>query len=126
MFAVNDDKNVLEMNNSDTQARIVSQKPLKQVILEQGSELEQIDNPQTKKSFFVCGSIRGYITPTAEEKLNDNGATVDDFKIAMVAKGDEKPIPSLLVNEKGGFKLVRTFEVSQALAPNPPDDDMID
>lgn len=113
------------MDNSNAQARIVSQKPLKQVILEQGSELQQVENPQTGKQFFVCGNIRGFIAPAAVERFNNN-VTVDDFKIAMVAKGDDKPIPSLLINEQKGFKLVRTFEVSQVLAPNPPDDDMID
>ena len=119
-------KIVLDMDNSNAQARIVSQKPLKQVILEQGSELQQVENPQTGKQFFVCGNIRGFIAPAAVERFNNNNVTVDDFKIAMVAKGDDKPIPSLLINEQKGFKLVRTFEVSQVLAPNPPDDDMID
>ena len=112
--------------DNQVQPTIISQKPLKQVIFEQCSELQQVENPQTGKQFFVCGDIRGFIAPAAAERLNDSNATADDFKIAMVAKGDEKPIPSLLLNEQKGFKLVRTFEVSQVLAPNPPDDDIID
>ncbi len=117
---------VIEMDTNNTQLRIISQKPLKQVIFEQCSELQQVENPQTGKQFFMCGNIRGFIAPAAAERFNDDNATVDDFKVAMVAKGNDKPIPSLLVNEQKGFKLVRTFEVSQVLAPNPPDDDMID
>lgn len=112
--------------DNQVQPTIISQKPLKQVIFEQCSELQQVENTQTGKQFFVCGDIRGFIAHAAAERLNDSNATADDFKVAMIAKGDEKPIPSLLLNEQNGFKLVRTFEVSQALAPNPPDDDMID
>ena len=112
--------------DSNDQIKIISQKPLKQVILEQGSELQQVDNPNTGKSFFQCGNVRGYIPPVAVKRLGEKDASVDDFKIAMVSKNDEPAIPTLLINEKGGFKLVRTFDVKQALAPNPPEDDMID
>ncbi len=112
--------------DKQVQPKIISQKPLKQVIFEQCSELQQVENPKTGKQFFVCGNIRGFIAPAAVERFNDNNATADDFKVAMVAKGDDKPIPFLMINEFKGFELVRTFEVSQVLTPNPPDDDMID
>lgn len=113
------------MDNND-QIKIISQKPLKQVILEQGSELQQVDNHTTGKSFFQCGSVRGFIPHASVKRLGEKDASVEDFKIAMVSKNGELAIPTLLLNEKDGFKLVRTFDVKQTLAPNPPEDDMID
>ena len=107
------------MDNNQT-LKLISQKPLKQLILEQGKELEHRVNPQTGKSFFVCGTIRGYISPAAIKKLEDNDASVDDFKYALVQKNEETPVHCLLVVGKNKFKLIRTFEVAAALMPTPP------
>lgn len=106
------------MDNNNT-LKLISQKPLKQLILEQGEELKQVVNPKTGKSFFVCGTIRGYISPAAVKKLEDKDASVDDFKYALVQKGGESPVPCLLVVGNSNFKLVRTFEIAAALVPNP-------
>lgn len=106
------------MDNNNT-LKLISQKPLKQLILEQGKELKHYVNPQTGKSFFVCGTIQGYISPAAVKKLEDNDASVDDFKYALVQKNEETPVPCLLVVEKNKFKLIRTFEVA-ALMPTSP------
>ena len=41
------------MDNNNT-LKLISQKPLKQLILEQGEELKQVVNPKTGKSFLFA------------------------------------------------------------------------
>lgn len=70
---------------------------LKQLIISENAELQQVKNPKTGKCFFVCGSKRGYISPAAQQKLADPNATLDDFQYAMVAKPGQEAIPCLMV-----------------------------
>ena len=64
--------------------KILSTKPLRQVILEQNAELQHWKNPQSGKSFFQCGNVKGYISSKAAERLAAEGCQVGDFNRGMV------------------------------------------
>ena len=117
---VEEEKEILSQDTMIPQnnIKVLSSKPLRQLIVEQNSELKQLYNHKTGNTFFVCGNVRGYISPAAVKKLEEKDASVDDFKIALVAKEGENAIPCLLLSGDNRFKLVRTFEVRSISACN--------
>lgn len=67
-----------------------------QLILKENAEIQFINNPNTNKPFFVCGSIRGYISPAVAAKMNQ--VTLEDLQYAECAKpGTEDWVPCLLM-----------------------------
>ena len=85
---------------------------LKQLVIKENAELQQVRNPKTGKCFFICGSKRGYISPAAQQKLADPNATLDDFQYAMVAKPGEQAIPCLMVVGNSEQNVVRKLGAS--------------
>lgn len=84
--------------------RIVSWKPLKQLIVEQHSELKQsVDNHH-----FICGSVQGTISPLAAKMLRYENISIADFKVAMVSINGTTPLPFLLPALNPKSKLVKT------------------
>lgn len=40
-------------------------KSARQLVIEQNSKIDIVENPKTGKVFFVCGSIQGYVSKAA-------------------------------------------------------------
>lgn len=107
--------------------KILSTKPLRQVILEQNAELQHMKNPTTGRSFFRCGNVKGHIIPKAVERLAEEDASVADFNIGMVESNDGTTIPCLILARNEPYKLLWTFTYSEAIgfmAPITDDDDL--
>ena len=92
-----------------SQLSVTDRMSLKQLIISENAELQQIVNPKTGKAFFVCGSKRGYISPAAQQKLEDPQASVEDFQFAMVAKPGEEAIPCLMIVGNSQANVKRTL-----------------
>ncbi len=107
--------------------KILSTKPLRQVILDQNAEMQHWKNPQTGKSFFQCGNVKGYIIPKAVERLAEENASVADFNIGLVESNDGTTIPCLILARNEPYKLLWTFTHSEAIefrSPITDDDDL--
>lgn len=72
---------------------------VRQLILNENSELQEIQNPKTGKHFFCCGSKRGFLTPNAVDLLSNQDSRVDDFVYAEVKKDNSSDwIPVIYPN----------------------------
>lgn len=112
--------NRLHAMSQNSNLTVTERMSLKQLIIKQNAELQQVVNPKTGKAFFVCGKdwrpkmraenkdLAGYISPAAQQKLEDPASTVEDFQFAMVAKPGEEAIPCLMVvgNSQANVKRV--------------------
>ena len=67
----------------------------RQLVISENAELEFVENPNTRKIFFVCGSKRGYVSPAAVEKMSSG--TLDDFQYAEVSIDGGAAVPCLMV-----------------------------
>lgn len=77
----------------------------KDLVKSENASLQFVENPNTGKIFFVCGSKKGYVSPAAVEKMETG--SLDDFCYAEVSIGSSDYVPCLLV--KNGNKVVREF-----------------
>lgn len=93
-----------QQNNTITSSNAMS---LKQLVISENAELQQVRNPKTGKFFFTCGSKRGYISPAAQQKLADPNATLDDFKYAEVSVNGNEAVPCLMIVGNGEANVVR-------------------
>ena len=67
----------------------------RQLIISENSELQFVENPNTGKIFFVCGTKKGYVSPNALAKMHDG--TIDDFQYAEVSIDGGEAVPCLMV-----------------------------
>ena len=67
----------------------------KQLVISENAELQFVKNPNTGKTFFVCGSKRGYVSPNVL-KIMDT-CTVDDLQYAEVSIDGGETVPCLMV-----------------------------
>lgn len=76
----------------------------KQLIVSQNAALQFVNNPKTNKIFFVCGKVRGYVSPAAQ-KLVDTGK-LEDFQYAEVSVDGKPAVPCLMAvgNSKANVK----------------------
>lgn len=92
---------------SKTTIKVRNRMTASQLILKENAEIQFINNPNTNKLFFECGSIRGYISPAVAAKIDQ--VALEDLQYAECAKpGTEDWIPCLL------------FQSNSPLAPNSP------
>lgn len=75
------------------------------LVKSENASLQFVENPNTGKVFFVCGSKKGYVSPAAVEKMETG--SLDDFQYAEVSINDGDYVPCLLV--KNGNKVVKEF-----------------
>lgn len=75
------------------------------LVKSENASLQFVENPNTGKIFFVCGSKKGYVSPAAVEKMETG--SLDDFQYAEVSINDGDYVPCLLV--KNGNKVVKEF-----------------
>ena len=81
-------------DGSDT--LIVSWMPLFQLIQAEKSPLKHGTNPETGIDYFVCGTVKGLISPSAKTELANEVYCTSDFKVAMVSVQNAEPKPWLL------------------------------
>lgn len=67
----------------------------RQLIISENAELQFVENPNTGKIFFVCGSKKGYVSPAAQAKMSTG--TIDDFQYAEVSIDGGAAVPCLMV-----------------------------
>ena len=77
-------------------SRIVSWMPLSQLILAEKSLLKLDTDPATGIDYFVCGTVKGFVSPSAKKELANEVYSTSDFKVAMVSVQNAEPKPWLL------------------------------
>lgn len=77
-------------------SRIVSWMPLSQLILAEKSLLEHDTDAATGIDYFVCGTVKGFVSPSAKKELANEVYSTSDFKVAMVSVHEAEPKPWLL------------------------------
>ena len=77
-------------------SRIVSWMPLSQLLLAENSPLKHETDPATGIDYFVCGSVKGFVSPAAKNELANEVYSTGDFKVAMVSVQEAEPKPWLL------------------------------
>lgn len=67
-----------------------------QLVVSQNSSLQFINNPNTNKVFFMCGNVKGYISPAVAAKMDTVG--LEDLQYAECAKpGTNDWVPCLMM-----------------------------
>lgn len=79
------------------------------LILRENAKLDFVQNPESGKIFFVCGSKRGYVSPDAAKNVET--AQLDDFNYAEVSIDGNDYVPCLMVSKPTG-KVIRSFEIN--------------
>lgn len=82
----------------------------RQLVISENAALDFVENPHTNKLFFVCGSKRGYVSPSARKALA-SGAGIDDFQYAEVSIDGNKAVPCLMVVGNSRQNVKYTFGV---------------
>lgn len=82
----------------------------RQLVISENAELEFVENPNTGKIFFVCGSKKGYVSPAAVEKMASG--TIDDFQYAEVSIDGNAAVPCLMVVGNSANNVRRTLGAS--------------
>lgn len=79
----------------------------RQLVISENSKLDFVENPNTGKIFFVCGSKKGYVSPAAMEKMATG--TLDDFQYAEVSINNGPAVPCLMVVGNSGKNVKRSL-----------------
>lgn len=79
----------------------------RQLVISENAELQFVENPNTGKIFFVCGSKKGYVSPAAVEKMATG--TLDDFQYAEVSINGGTAVPCLMVVGNSGKNVKRSL-----------------
>lgn len=69
----------------------------RQLVISENAALDFVENPHTNKLFFVCGSKRGYVSPSARKALASGTAKLDDFQYAEVSIDGQEAVPCLMI-----------------------------
>ena len=77
----------------------------KQLVISENAELQFVNNPNTGKTFFVCGSKRGYVSPNVL-KIMDT-CTLDELQYAEVSLNGGEAVPCLMVVGKADANVRR-------------------
>ena len=67
----------------------------RQLVISENASLQFVENPNTGKIFFVCGSKKGYVSPAAKAQMETG--TLDDFQYAEVSIDGNPAVPCLMV-----------------------------
>ena len=66
----------------------------RQLVISENASLQFVENPNTGKIFFVCGSKKGYVSPALQKVYQDS--TLDDIQYAEVSLDGGTPVPTLM------------------------------
>lgn len=78
-----------------------------QLMKSQNSELQFVENPNTGKIFFVCGAVKGYVSPAVLSNMNS--VTVSDLQFAEVSIDNKPAVPCLMMVGDGSKNVRRTL-----------------
>ena len=67
----------------------------RQLVISENASLQFIENSNTGKIFFVCGSKKGYVSPAAQAAIKTG--TIDDFQYAEVSINGGAAVPCLMI-----------------------------
>lgn len=88
--------------------QVRNRKAAKQLVISENSTLQFINNPNTDRMFFMCGSIKGYVSPAVAQKLDTVG--LDDLQYAECAKpGTNDWVPCLMMVGNSTANVKRTL-----------------
>lgn len=83
----------------------------RELVISENATLKFVENPNTGKVFFTCGSKKGYVSPAALEHMEQG--ELDDFCYAEVTMDGKTYIPCLMLVNKPTEKVVRSFDVKE-------------
>lgn len=95
---------------------IVSWMPLCQLVIVENAPMHQMSDTKSGVDFFVCGTVRGNISPNAKRVLRYENASNSDFKVAWASVCGSKAEPWLLVASNPQTKIINVPE--QMMADN--------
>jgi hypothetical protein len=75
----------------------------------QNSELQFIENPNTGKIFFMCGEIKGYVSPAVLQNMNT--VSVQDLQFAEVSIDNKPAVPCLMMIGDASKNVKRTLSL---------------
>ena len=79
----------------------------RQLVISENASLQFVENPNTGKIFFVCGSKKGYVSPAAQEAMETG--SLDDFKYAEVSIDGKEAVPCLMVVGNSDMNVKRSL-----------------
>ena len=82
------------------------------LVISENASLKFVENPNTGKIFFVCGSKKGYVSPAAVEKMETG--SLDDFIYAEVSMDGKTYVPCLMLGKRTEQSIIRTFSKEEA------------
>lgn len=74
-------------------------------LINKHGQIDFVENPKTNKLFFVCGSIKGYVSEKLAQVLDTVEA--EDIRYAEIhatIKGVETDVPTLMLASKNNVK----------------------
>lgn len=80
-----------------------------QLMKSQNSELQFIENPNTGKIFFMCGEIKGYVSPAVLQNMNT--VSVQDLQFAEVSIDNKPAVPCLMMIGDASKNVKRTLSL---------------
>lgn len=80
-----------------------------QLMKSQNSELQFIENPNTGKIFFMCGEIKGYVSPAVLQNMNT--VSVQDLQYAEVSIDNKPAVPCLMMIGDASKNVKRTLSL---------------
>ena len=94
---------------SDSQMRFRNKMSARELVCSENSTLKFVENPNTGKVFFTCGSKKGYVSPAALEHMEQG--ELDNFCYAEVSMDGKTYVPCLMLVNKPTEKIIRSFDV---------------
>ena len=79
----------------------------RQLVISENASLQFVENPNTGRIFFVCGSKKVYVSPAAVEKMATG--SIDDFQYAEVSIDGGAAVPCLMVVGNSGKNVKRSL-----------------
>ena len=80
-----------------------------QLMKSQNSELQFIENPNTGKIFFMCGEIKGYVSPAVLQNMYT--VSVKDLQFAEVSIDNKPAVPCLMMIGDASKNVKRTLSL---------------
>ena len=80
-----------------------------QLMKSQNSELQFTENPNTGKIFFMCGEIKGYVSPAVLQNMNT--VSVQDLQFAEVSIDNKPAVPCLMMIGDASKNVKRTLSL---------------
>lgn len=81
---------------------ITEQKPLRQYLLERNEDIHIFQDIKKGNMLFLCGSVKGMVSPGAAKHIADFGCSVDKFTFEVVTKNDLPPVPYITLSRPNG------------------------